>query len=65
MFEGDAGKNCVANKPMSLVEGMNKFLQVLGKTFRQDPSNFRPRINKLNSQKDAKQKASGNYFSID
>ena len=30
---------------------MNKFLQSLEITFRRDPSNFRPRINKLNSVK--------------
>jgi len=28
---------------------MNKFLKILGITFRRDPENFRPRINKLNS----------------
>jgi len=44
---------------------MNKFLQILGVTFRRDPSNFRPRINKLNSQKDKEQKLSGNFFSAD
>lgn len=50
---------------MNLVEGMNKFLSILGVTFRRDPSNFRPRINKLNSQLDQEQKKSGNYFSSD
>ena len=30
---------------------MNKFLQSLEITFRRDPSNFRPRINKMNSVK--------------
>ena len=30
---------------------MNKFLESLNITFRRDPSNFRPRINKLNSVK--------------
>lgn len=29
---------------------------------RRDPTNFRPRINKMNSVKDQEQKASGNYF---
>jgi len=41
---------------------MNKFLKILGITFRRDPSNFRPRINKFNSVLDQEQKASGNYF---
>jgi len=31
---------------------MNKFLDLMGITFRRDPENFRPRINKLNSQLD-------------
>ena len=31
-------------------------------TFRRDPANFRPRINKLNSQNDQLQKRAGNYF---
>jgi len=65
VFEGTPGLKCIANKPMSLVDGMNKFLQILGVTFRRDMSNFRPRINKQNSQKDTEQKTSGNYFSTD
>jgi ATP-binding cassette subfamily E protein 1 len=31
---------------------MNKFLQMMGITFRRDPNNFRQRINKLDSAKD-------------
>ena len=34
-------------------------------TFRRDPTNFRPRINKMNSIKDAEQKKAGNYFLAD
>jgi len=34
-------------------------------TFRRDPYNFRPRINKMNSQKDQLQKAAGNFFLLD
>jgi len=34
-------------------------------TFRRDPTNFRPRINKFNSQKDQEQKAIGNFFLMD
>lgn len=37
--------------PQSLLAGMNRFLALLGITFRRDPNNFRPRINKLNSIK--------------
>jgi len=52
VYEGVPGKKCVANSPQGLVEGMNKFLSLMGITFRRDPENFRPRINKLNSVKD-------------
>ena len=44
---------------------MNKFLRQLSITFRRDPTNFRPRINKLHSNKDSEQKAAGNYFYMD
>ena len=44
---------------------MNKFLASLEITFRRDPTNYRPRINKMNSLKDTEQKASGNYFFMD
>lgn len=36
---------------------MNKFLASLEITFRRDPTNFRPRVNKLNSVKDREQKS--------
>ena len=54
-----------ARSPQSLLSGMNRFLSLLNVTFRRDPTNYRPRINKLNSQKDAEQKASGNYFFLE
>jgi ATP-binding cassette subfamily E protein 1 len=44
---------------------MNTFLKDLQTTFRRDPTNYRPRVNKLNSVKDRKQKASGQYFYLD
>merc|ERR1719354_619609 len=59
VYEGTPGKNCVANAPTSLVEGMNKFLKLLGITFRRDKANFRPRINKFDSVLDKEQKGSG------
>ena len=62
VYDGVPGKKCRANSPKSVVEGMNKFLNLLGITFRRDGSNLRPRINKLNSALDKQQKASGNYF---
>jgi len=65
VFEGEPSISTIANSPQSLLSGMNKFLQSLEITFRRDPTNFRPRINKLNSVKDSDQKRSGNYFFID
>lgn len=44
---------------------MNSFLAVLEVSMRRDPTNFRPRVNKLNSIKDKEQKSSGNYFFLD
>ena len=38
-------------RPQNLLVGMNKFLESLDITFRRDPNNFRPRINKLHSVK--------------
>ena len=46
----------VMNRPQSLLTGMNKFLASLEVTFRRDPTNYRPRVNKLNSVKDREQK---------
>lgn len=65
VFEGAPSVKTMANAPQTLVSGMNKFLEMLGITFRRDPNNFRPRINKDSSQKDAEQKNSGNYFFLD
>jgi ATP-binding cassette subfamily E protein 1 len=44
---------------------MNKFLSALEITFRRDPTNFRPRINKFESIKDKEQKLAGNYFCLE
>lgn len=65
VFEGDPGIKAKANSPQSLLTGMNKFLDMLNITFRRDPNNFRPRINKMNSLKDAEQKKSGNFFFLE
>jgi ATP-binding cassette subfamily E protein 1 len=63
VFDGEPGINAHANKPESLLTGCNSFLKNLDVTFRRDPTNFRPRINKLNSQLDQEQKLNGNYVS--
>merc|ERR1712046_462568 len=65
VYEGEPGIHCTASSPQSLLEGMNKFLAQLDITFRRDPTNFRPRINKMDSQKDREQKASGAYFLLE
>jgi ATP-binding cassette subfamily E protein 1 len=65
VYEGTPSISCTATTPQSLLTGMNQFLTALEVTFRRDPENFRPRINKLDSVKDTEQKASGNYFFMD
>merc|ERR1719158_1327657 len=62
VYTGEPGIDCTATQPQPLVSGMNQFLQMLEITFRRDPSNHRPRINKDASQKDQEQKKSGNHF---
>ena len=62
VFDGIPAKEAYCTSPEGLVSGMNKFLKLMDITFRRDPTNFRPRINKLNSQKDQEQKSAGNYF---
>merc|ERR1712003_307144 len=65
VFEGTPSISTEANSPQSLLGGMNKFLESLEITFRRDPNNFRPRINKMNSVKDTEQKSSGQYFFLE
>lgn len=65
VFEGKPGIEMTAHTPRDLLGGMNSFLQNLGVTFRRDPTNNRPRINKRESVKDQEQKKSGNYFFMD
>ncbi|XP_063415508.1 ATP-binding cassette sub-family E member 1-like [Mytilus trossulus] len=65
VFEGNPGIDTIANSPSSLLNGMNKFLRSLEITFRRDPNNFRPRINKRHSVKDSEQKKTGNFFFLE
>jgi ATP-binding cassette subfamily E protein 1 len=65
VFDGTPSVHTSANAPQALLSGMNKFLSQLDITFRRDPSNYRPRINKMASVKDQEQKKSGNYFFLD
>ena len=41
---------------------MNSFLKNLEITFRRDPTNYRPRINKKASTKDREQKLAGTFY---
>ena len=48
-FEGEPGIDTSCSEPQSLITGMNKFLSLMEITFRRDPTNYRPRINKYAS----------------
>ncbi|TMW65262.1 hypothetical protein Poli38472_009429 [Pythium oligandrum] len=65
VYDGKPGIECTAHTPQSLLSGMNMFLKQLEITFRRDPTNYRPRINKYDSVKDVEQKSTGNYFFMD
>lgn len=52
VFDGEPAKKAYCTSPEGLVSGMNRFLKIMDITFRRDPTNFRPRINKFASQKD-------------
>ncbi|CAH0596368.1 unnamed protein product [Chrysodeixis includens] len=65
VFEGTPSSHATAHAPQSLLNGMNRFLELLGITFRRDPNNFRPRINKHSSVKDIEQKRAGQYFFLE
>lgn len=65
VYDGSPGIKAHANAPQPLLSGMNTFLKTLDITFRRDPTNFRPRINKYQSQLDKQQKLSGNYFFLE
>jgi ATP-binding cassette subfamily E protein 1 len=61
VFEGEPGVSGTAAGPFGMREGMNRFLDVLGVTFRRDQSG-RPRINKPDSFLDREQKASREFY---
>lgn len=65
LFTGSPGIECRAHPPSSVGDAFNSFLQTLNVTFRRDPTNYRPRINKENSVKDREQKSSGHYYLLD
>jgi ATP-binding cassette subfamily E protein 1 len=61
VFDGEPGVSGTAAGPFGMREGMNRFLDVLGVTFRRDQSG-RPRINKPDSFLDREQKASKEFY---
>lgn len=65
VMEGMPSVDAKACAPESLLTGMNSFLKSLEITFRRDPTNYRPRVNKQGSQADSKQKSSGNFFFLE
>jgi len=65
VYTGNPGIEATATSAQSLLTGMNQFLCQLRITFRRDPTNYRPRINKNDSVKDREQKSSGNFFFMD
>jgi len=62
VFEGEPSVSGIAKGPFSMEDGMNAFLKKINLTMRRDEETKRPRINKLDSQLDKKQKKSGNYY---
>lgn len=65
VFHGQPAIESYASAPEGLVTGMNRFLELMEITFRRDPYNFRPRINKHLSVKDTAQKKAGKFFLMD
>lgn len=64
VYDGTPGVEAFARPPEGLLTGMNKFLKSLDITFRRDPTNYRPRINKMDSLKDKEQKGMGSFFFV-
>jgi len=62
VFDGQPGKNGRAQGPYSLHEGMNRFLKDVNITFRRDEETHRPRVNKIGSYMDRKQRQEGEYY---
>jgi len=64
-FSGKPGIRGKGEGPYEMRKGMNKFLKEVNITFRRDADTYRPRVNKLNSRLDRKQKSEGEYYYID
>jgi ATP-binding cassette subfamily E protein 1 len=62
VFDGTPAVKGSAEGPFPMEKGMNKFLDSLGITMRRDKESHRPRVNKLDSQIDQKQKREGKLY---
>lgn len=62
VFGGEPGIRGVAEGPMALRSGMNRFLADLDVTFRRDPDTNRPRVNKPDSRLDREQRSVGEFY---
>jgi ATP-binding cassette subfamily E protein 1 len=62
IFTGLPGSFGLASSPMTLRNGMNRFLKTVGITFRRDKRTKRPRVNKEGAYLDRLQKEIGEYY---
>jgi len=62
VFKGKPSIQGHATGPFIMENGMNSFLEELMITFRRDEGSNRPRVNKVDSQKDREQKSSGKLY---
>lgn len=62
VFEGTPAVEGNTHGPLTMEDGMNALLSVLGISMRRDEISFRPRINKPGSQKDREQKLQGKLY---
>jgi ATP-binding cassette subfamily E protein 1 len=62
VFTGKPGESGIAEGPFDMHAGMNRFLKHIEITFRRDEDSHRPRVNKIGSKKDRKQREEGEYY---
>ncbi len=62
VFAGTPAREGHGYGPFPMREGMNRFLQDVGVTFRRDRDTRRPRINNPDSKLDRRQKSAGEYY---
>lgn len=62
VFSGTPSAKGVAEGPMDMRQGMNRFLKDVQITFRRDQDTSRPRINRKDSRLDREQKSRGEYY---